>query len=194
MINRNRNSAVARARAEMKQAVNSSRRPLDSASVNRPVITNSSRHMSYKTRKAVEYSINCARKRANLNCVVRYAGDEEYQTYYFITDDNSFVASFDVEIHEDVIEFAGFMRGYSVGGYVVNENSVFGEFAPDTDVAQALADFVYDKTGVVVYETENVKEFNNQLLNINKIFTNSRKSRIEKYTELRRTGYSGNQR
>ena len=70
MINRNRNSAVARAQAEMKQAVNSSRRPMNSASVNRPVITNSSRHMSYKTRKAVEYSINCARRRARLNCGV----------------------------------------------------------------------------------------------------------------------------
>lgn len=64
MINRNRNSAVARAQAEMKQAVNSSRRPMESARTNRPVITNSSRHMSYKTRKAVEYSINCARRRA----------------------------------------------------------------------------------------------------------------------------------
>ena len=64
MINRNRNSAVDRARAEMKQTVNSSRRPMDSAKVDRPVITNSSRHMSYKTRKAVEYSINCARRRA----------------------------------------------------------------------------------------------------------------------------------
>lgn len=47
---------------------NSSRRPLDSASANRPAITNSARHMSYKTRKAVEYSINCARRRARLNC------------------------------------------------------------------------------------------------------------------------------
>lgn len=277
MINRNRNSAVDRARAEMKQAVNSSRRQLncvrdsqdtfastteflnaidtainsnprmginrkcgeinqlisiaaDSEGCDQSVVKkvdrlfdnfmnstanntsaasmaenfkklndkiqalnsncSSSRHMSYKTRKAVEYSINCARRRARLNCeVARYAGNEEYQTYYFITADNSFVASFDVEIHENEIEFAGFMRGYSAGGYVVNENSVFGEFAPGTDVAQALADFVYDKTGVTVYETENVKEFNNQLLNINKIFTNSRKSRIEKYTELRRAGY-----
>ena len=184
MINRNRNSAVARARAEMKQAVNSSRRPLDSASVNRPVITNSSRHMSYKTRKAVEYSINCARKRANLNCVVRYAGDEEYQTYYFITDDNSFVASFDVEIHEDVIEFAGFMRGYSANGYVVNENSVFGDFAPGTDVAKALVDFVYDKTGVDVYETDDAKEFINQLRNINTVFINSRRASLKSARRL----------
>lgn len=64
MINRNRNSAVDRARAEMKQAVNSSRRPMNSARTNRSVIANSSRHMSYKTRKAIEYSINCARRRA----------------------------------------------------------------------------------------------------------------------------------
>lgn len=64
MINRNKNSAVARAQAEMKQAINSSRGPLDSARVDRPAIANSSRHMSYKTRKAVEYSINCARRRA----------------------------------------------------------------------------------------------------------------------------------
>lgn len=70
MINRNRNSAVDRARGEMKQAVNSSRRPMNSASVSRPVVANSSRHMSYKTRKAIEYSINCARRRAGLNCDV----------------------------------------------------------------------------------------------------------------------------
>lgn len=134
MINRNKNSAVARAQAEMKQAVNSSRRPLDSARIGKmvevPIIqgnygygwedvseyekgqdalakadikeyrasrdggsyriiyrrvpnpaykapetvvdetveVSSSRHMSYKTRKAVEYSINCARRRA------RYTG------------------------------------------------------------------------------------------------------------------------
>ena len=86
------------------------------------------------------------------------------------------------------------MRGYSAGGYVVNENSVFGDFAPGTDIAQALADFVYDKTGVTVYETENVKEFNNQLLTINKIFTYSRKSRIEKYTELRRASLKSSRR
>ena len=130
MINRNKKSAVARAQAEMKQAVNSSRRPLDSARIGRTkevkviqgnygygwddlvtydkddyaeckrdlhdycinephanhrvifrrvpnpdyvekekvvdesVEVSSSRHLSYKTRKAVEYSINCARRRA----------------------------------------------------------------------------------------------------------------------------------
>lgn len=128
MINRNKNSAVDRAHAEMKQAVNASRRPLDSARIGRTkevkvlqgnygygwddlieyevndfsakqdyrdyeenepqyahriirrrvpnpdyveketvdetVEVSSSRHMSYKTRKAVEYSINCARRRA----------------------------------------------------------------------------------------------------------------------------------
>ena len=125
MINRNRNSAVARAQAEMKQAINSSRRQLNSnradninpkyvapkdridavdyrgysivkiqendytfttpteeldsrsfksvADAKRAIDAelgdvNSSRHMSYKTRKAVEYSINCARRRA------RYTG------------------------------------------------------------------------------------------------------------------------
>ena len=155
---------------------------------------NSSR-LPAKTQRAIRHCINSARRRAGLNCgVTRYTDNEAYQTYYFITDDNSFVASFDVEIHEDKIEFAGFMRGYSAGGYVVNENSVFGDFAPGTDIAQALADFVYDKTGVTVYETENVKEFNNQLLTINKIFTNSRKSRIEKYTELRRASLKSSRR
>ena len=136
MINRNKNSAVARAQAEMKQAVNSSRRSvlsanrlnssrytkdkmirameaagyyyddinsyddgyvvfrgdygsmsfdnlnevadwLDNVVFDDPEVAdtveailnsnrraNSSRHMSYKTRKAVEYSINCARRRA----------------------------------------------------------------------------------------------------------------------------------
>lgn len=64
MINRNKNSAVTRAQAEMKQAINSSCEPMNSAKVDRPIIANSSRHMSYKTRKAVEYSINCARRRA----------------------------------------------------------------------------------------------------------------------------------
>lgn len=137
MINRNRNSAVDRARAEMKQAVNSSRRQLnckweylgrnnkadveehyrdmilstldstkyartrfnrllselgvsdiaqlsydqlvylakemgiggvDYDVIDETVEVSSSRHMSYKTRKAVEYSINCARRRA------RYTG------------------------------------------------------------------------------------------------------------------------
>lgn len=68
MINRNRNSAVDRARTEMQQAINSSCEPMNSARVDRPIIANSSRHMSYKTRKAVEYSINCARRRA------RYTG------------------------------------------------------------------------------------------------------------------------
>ena len=67
MINRNRNSAVDRARAEMKQAINSSCAPMNSARTNRPVTANSSRHMTYKTRKAVEYSINCARRRAGYN-------------------------------------------------------------------------------------------------------------------------------
>lgn len=71
------------------------------------------------------------------------------------------------------------MRGYSAGGYVVNENSVFGDFAPGTDVAQALADFVYDKTGVAVYETDDAKEFINQLRNINTIFTNSRRAALK---------------
>lgn len=133
MINRNRNSAVDRARAEMKQAVNSSRR-VNSARIGRTkevkvlqgnygynwddlieyevndssakqdfrdyeenepqyrhriirrrvpnpdyveketketvdetVEVSSSRHMSYKTRKAIEYSINCARRRAGYN-------------------------------------------------------------------------------------------------------------------------------
>lgn len=148
------------------------------------VAVNSSR-LSAKTQKAIRHCINSARRRAGLNCgVTRYAGDEEYQTYYFITDDNSFVASFDVEIHEDVIEFAGFMRGYSADGYVVNENSVFGDFAPGTDVAQALADFVYDKTGVDVYETEDAKEFINQLRNINTIFTNSRRASLRSARRL----------
>jgi len=140
---------------------------------------NSSRR-SLKTQRAIRHCINSARRRANLNCgVTRYAGDEEYQTYYFITDDNSFVASFDVEIHEDMIEFAGFMRGYSANGYVVNENSVFGDFAPGTDVAKALADFIYDKTGVAVYETDDAKEFINQLRNINTIFMNSRHATLK---------------
>ena len=136
MINRNKNSAVDRARAEMKQAVNSSCRSVRSANrlnssrytkdkiirameaagywyddidsqydncvvfrteygsvsfdnfndvagwldgvvfddpaideevyaiLNSNRSVNSSRHMSYKTRKAVEYSINCARRRS----------------------------------------------------------------------------------------------------------------------------------
>ena len=137
MINRNKNSAVARAQAEMKQAVNSSCSStnrlnssrytkdkmirameaagywyddidsyddgyvvfrgehgsitfdnlnevadwLDGVVFDDPEIAeevyailnsnrnvNSSRHMSYRTRKAVEYSINCARRRA------RYTG------------------------------------------------------------------------------------------------------------------------
>lgn len=137
MINRNRNSAVARAQAEMKQAVNSSRRSanrlnssrytkdkmikameaagywyddidsqydncvvfrteygsvsfdnfnkvadwLDGVVFDDPAVAeevyailnsncrvNSSRRPSLKTRKAVEYSINCARRRARLNC------------------------------------------------------------------------------------------------------------------------------
>lgn len=125
MINKNKNSAVARAQSEMKQAVNSSRRQLNSGradNINPKYIApkdrvdaidykgysivkiqendytfttpdeeldsrsfksvadakraidaelgdvNSSRHMSYRTRKAVEYSINCARRRA------RYTG------------------------------------------------------------------------------------------------------------------------
>lgn len=145
---------------------------------------NSSR-LSAKTQRAIRHCINSARRRAGLNCgVTRYAGAEEYQTYYFITEDNSFVASFDVEIHDNEIEFAGFMRGYSADGYVVNENSVFGDFAPGTDVAQALADFVYDKTGVVVYETENAKEFVDQLHNINTIFTNSRRASLKSSKRL----------
>lgn len=145
---------------------------------------NSSRR-SLKTQRAIRHSINSARRRANLNCgVTRYADDEEYQTYYFITDDNSLVASFDVEIHEDVIEFAGFMRGYSAGGYVVNENSVFGDFAPGTNIAKALADFVYDKTGVDVYETEDAKEFINHLRNINTVFINSRRASLKSARRL----------
>lgn len=141
--------------------------------------------LNSSTQRAICHCINSARRRAGLNCgVTRYAGDEEYQTYYFITDDNSFVASFDVENYEDAIEFAGFMRGYSAGGYVVNENSVFGDFAPGTDVTQALADFVYDKTGVTVYETEDAKEFVDQLRNINAIFTNSRRASLRSARRL----------
>ena len=184
---------VARATALAHEAINGNKIN-SNRSFNSTRRINSSR-LSAKTQRAIRHCINSARRRAKLNCgVTRYADNEAYQTYYFITDDNSFVASFDVEIHEDEIEFAGFMRGYSADGYVVNENSVFGNFASGIDIAQALADFVYDKTGVTVYETENVKEFNNQLLTINKIFTNSRKSRIEKYTELRRASLKSSRR
>lgn len=174
---------VARATALAHEAINGNK-VNSNRSFNSARRIDSSR-LSATTQRAIRHCINSARRRANLNCgVTRYAGDEEYQTYYFITADNSFVASFDVEIHEDVIEFAGFMRGYSAGDYVVNENSVFGDFVPGTDVAKALADFVYDKTGVDVYETEDAKEFTDQLRNINKILTNSRRASLKSARRL----------
>lgn len=116
--------------------------------------------------------MNSSRRRLN-SAVARRSGNDNFHTYYFITDDGSLVASFDVSYNDNSIDYAGFIRGYSADNYVVDERYIMDELTADTDVSRALADRVYDLTGVDVYETNDTAEFTAQLREINKIFRNA---------------------
>lgn len=116
--------------------------------------------------------INSSRRnRRRLNsAVTRYAGDDEFQTYYFIAYDNSLVASFDVFNDNGEISYEGFMRGYSDNNYVVDERSITGALTDGADVLNILMDLIYDETGVMTRTTDDTYEFTKVLRDINRDF------------------------
>lgn len=129
------------------------------------------------------YSRN--RRRGLNSSVARYVGDDDFQTYMYITDDNSVVAAFDLYDTDNAIEYDGYIRGLTADGALIDE-SYSGSLTTGTNVLAALADFVANETGINVYETNDTGLYNDCLLRVNALFTDKRKSRLDKYTEIRR--------
>ena len=102
---------------------------------------------------------------------------------YFVTDDRTLAAN--LEYDPEGAFIIGFIRGQRADGTLVDENVT----EPcHTDVPITLMwDLIEEIAGRDDFKEVSVNEFNDILLDVNALFTDVRKSRLEKYVDYRRT-------
>jgi hypothetical protein len=130
-----------------------------------------------------ELMANSSRRRVNssrrrrLNSAVANTED-----CYFITEDHTLAANLTYDSDGSFI--IGFIRGQRADGTLVDEDIT----EPcHTDVPVTLMwDLIEDITGRDDFVEISVNEFNDILLDVNALFTDKRKSRLDKYVDYRR--------
>ena len=102
---------------------------------------------------------------------------------YFVTEDRTLAANLEYDPEGEFI--IGFIRGQRADGTLVDENVT----EPcRTDVPTTLMwDLIEYIAGRDDFREVSVSEFNDVLLDVNALFTDVRKSRLEKYVDYRRT-------
>jgi hypothetical protein len=118
-----------------------------------------------------------ASRRRRLNSAVANTED-----CYFITEDHTLAANLTYDPDGSFI--IGFIRGQRADGTLVDEDIT----EPcRTDVPVTLMwDLIEDITGRDDFVEVSVNEFNDILLDVNALFTDKRKSRLDKYVDYRR--------
>lgn len=102
---------------------------------------------------------------------------------YFVTEDRTLAANLEYDPESGFI--IGFIRGQRADGTLVDENV---NVPCRSGVPITLMwDLIEEITGRDDFKEVNVNEFNDFLLDVNALFTDVRKSRLEKYVDYRRT-------